>query len=77
MKRPVRGHFDLVLPRNVPNNTTVTTRTKNKSRQIEAAKRAKLIEEMQGLTGGTIQPYARSIDGVVRRWTGVKNHGPS
>lgn len=75
-KREVRGHFGLVYGRNVPNNTTVTTRRKSNARTKEAEKRAKLIGEMEVLTRSTIDPYARSYDGTVRRYNGIRGHGP-
>jgi hypothetical protein len=73
----VRGHFGLVYPQNTPNNTTVTTRRKSNARVLESQKRAKIMSEIKLLTGSDHSPYARSIDGVNRRWTGVRNHGPS
>jgi hypothetical protein len=76
-QRNIRGHFDWLYPRNHPSNTTMTTRRKSKAREKEAAKKAQLLTELKSLTGTEHPSYARSIDGVTRRWSGVKNHGPS
>lgn len=73
----VRGHFGLVYPQNTPNNTTVTTRRKSKARLLEHAKRLKVLGEIESLTKSPASGYARSFDGVNRRWGGVKSNGPS
>jgi hypothetical protein len=65
----VRGHFGLVYPQNTPNNTTVTTMRKSRTREKEAAKKLKLLKD----TGSS--SIARSYDGTIRRWQGVKGHG--
>jgi hypothetical protein len=74
-----RGHFsslwtksgDILVP------TTLTTQRKSFARVKEQAKRNQLLAELSELTGEPHLAYPRAYDGIVRRWTGVKNHGPS
>lgn len=69
-----RGHFhslweksgDVLIP------TSVTTQLKSKSRANEIAKRISLADEIEKQTGARPAMIARSIDGVNRRWVGVK-----
>jgi hypothetical protein len=71
-----RGHFaslwvkggDIMIP------TTITTQRKSKAREREAAKRAELVADLEKITGQKVRTVARSIDGVTRRWTGVKSN---
>lgn len=82
MQQPIknaRGHFaSLWVPFGatlIP--TTVTDQRKSYARQKEALKKAHVIEELKALTrSGSYASVARSLDGVVRRWKGVKNHMP-
>ena len=70
----VRGHFaslwqksgDILIP------TTITSQRKSKAREKEAAKRALVAADIEKLTGSRPALVARSIDGVNRRWTGVR-----
>jgi hypothetical protein len=55
--------------------TTITNQKKSHAKEIEAAKRAKILAEMEKLTGGPVSGYSHKIDGVNRRWTGVKGNG--
>lgn len=73
----VRGHFaslwqksgDILIP------TTITTQRKSKAREKEAARRELMAAEIEKLAGSRPAMIARSIDGVNRRWHGVKGHG--
>ena len=51
--------------------TTITSQRKSHARELEAAKRNKLIAEME-LTSGPIPRYAKSYDSINRRWLGIK-----
>lgn len=70
------GHFrslwqragDVLIP------TTVTNQIKSKARERELAKRLLMADEIEKLVGCRPAMIARSIDGVSRRWTGVKAH---
>lgn len=72
------GHFrslwaragDILIP------TTITSHRKSKARAKEAAKKQVLLDEIQELVGHPVSDIARSIDGVQRRWSGVKAHSP-
>ena len=68
----IRGHFASLLRRHgdilVP--TTLTNARKRTGAAKELAKRQKLLDELQ------VSPIARRLDGVVRRWNGVRNNGP-
>jgi DNA-directed RNA polymerase specialized sigma subunit len=68
----IRGHFSSLLRKSgeiwVP--TTLTNARKRTGQAKEMAKRAELLRELN------VEPIARRLDGVVRRWNGVKNHGP-
>lgn len=76
LPRNVRGHFaSLWIPGGpilIP--TTITSHFKSKAREKEAAKKAQLAAELEVLTGDKTKLIARSIDGIARRWTGVKVH---
>lgn len=72
------GHFrslwaragDILIP------TTITSHYKSKARAKEAAKKQRLLDEIQELVGHPVSDVARPIDGVIRRWSGVKSHSP-
>ncbi len=68
----IRGHFSSILRKHgeiwVP--TTLTNQRKRVGQVRELAKRAELIREL------AVNPIARKIDGVVRRWANVKSNGP-
>lgn len=68
----IRGHFSSILRRHgeiwVP--TTLTNARKRVGQAKELLKRAALAREIG------ISTVARRLDGIVRRWTNVKNHGP-
>lgn len=72
------GHFrslwarsgDILIP------TTITSQRKSKVRAREAAKKQALLDEIQELVGHPVSDIARSLDGVQRRWTGVKVSSP-
>lgn len=70
------GHFRSLWTQNgsslVP--TTVTSQRKSKVRAMENAKRQLLASEIEALCGSRPAMVARSIDGVARRWTGIKSH---
>jgi hypothetical protein len=70
----VRGHFASVWQKNGDSltATTVTSQRKSKAREKEAARRQAVAAEIENLTGSRPAMIARSIDGVCRRWTGVK-----
>lgn len=74
--RNMRGHFSSLWtmggPILVP--TTVTSQRKSKVRAREMAKRAELCADIEVLTGKPAERISRSIDGVSRRWSGVKSH---
>jgi hypothetical protein len=76
LPRNVRGHFaSLWVPGGpilIP--TTITSHYKSKAREREIARRARLAAELEALTGQKTKLIARSIDGISRRWTGVKSH---
>lgn len=69
-----RGHFrslwaragDILIP------TTITSHYKSKARAKEIAKKQQLLDEIQELVGHPVSDVARNIDGIQRRWTGVK-----
>lgn len=80
MNKPKRthGHFrslwsrtsDILIP------TTITTQRKNRSHEKEMTKRAQLVSELKQLTGADqYVTVAKSLDGVRRRWNGVKGSG--
>lgn len=69
------GHFASIYAAGVNTPTTITSQRKSMVRAAELAKRALLAAEIEVLTGSRPAMIARSIDGVSRRWTGVKNHG--
>lgn len=71
------GHFrSLWTPMgNVMVPTTITTQKKSKARAKESAKREQLAQEMQAAFGTRPAMIARSIDGISRRWTGVRANG--
>jgi hypothetical protein len=68
------GHFrslwaragDILIP------TTITSQYKSKAREREAAKKLALLDDIQELTGHPVSSVARSLDGIQRRWSGVK-----
>lgn len=70
----VRGHFaslwqktgEILIP------TTITTQRKSKAREKEATRREQMAVEIEHLTGKRPAMIARSIDGVNRRWTGIR-----
>jgi hypothetical protein len=74
--RNVRGHFrslwinggSILIP------TTVTDQCKSRVREKELAKRDTVAAEIAAITGKPVARVARPIDGIVRRWNGVKNH---
>ena len=80
MRKPanMRGHFrslwaragDILIP------TTITSQRKSRVKERETAKKQKLLDEIQELVGHPVSDVARSIDGVSRRWTGVKANTP-
>lgn len=76
--KDARGHFSVVWRRAGSQivNTTVTSQKKSLAREKEAAKKLLLCEEIQRITGEPVKLISRSIDGVVRRWSGVKANGP-
>lgn len=71
------GHFRSLWTQNgsslVP--TTVTNQRKSKVRAMENAKRQQLASEIEALCGSRPAMVARSIDGIERRWRGVKAYG--
>lgn len=71
-----RGHFSVVWKRSGSQivNTTVTSQRKSRARELEAAKKAQLCAEIEAITGDPVRLISRSIDGVSRRWTGVKSN---
>jgi hypothetical protein len=75
--KKVRGHFkSLWMPGNgsiIP--TTVTRQRKSFAKAKEAEKKAKVLKEIEALTGSPASSYARSYDGVFRRFNGIKGHG--
>ena len=70
---PVTGHFSLIPE---TGSTITHVRKKQISSRHEAAIR-RVIAETEALTGAPVKRISRSIDGIRRRWDGVKNHGPS
>jgi hypothetical protein len=72
--RKVSGHFRSLWQQQGPTliPTTVTNQYKSRRRQIESMKRDMICAELEQLTGKPVARVARSIDGVSRRWTGVK-----
>lgn len=54
--------------------TTVTNQRKSRVRERELAKRAAVASDIEALTGTRPALIARSIDGIARRWNGVKSH---
>jgi len=73
-----RGHFvslwkqsgDVLIP------TTETSQRKSYARQREMAKRDEICVAIEKLTGTKVRRISRSIDGVSRRWNGVKANQP-
>lgn len=74
--KDIRGHFSSLWTQTngmiVP--TTMTTRRKSYAKQKEAAKRAELLADIEQLTGKPQSGISRKIDGINRRWTGVKSN---
>lgn len=69
------GHFASIYASGVVTPTTITSQRKSKVREHELAKRAAVAADIEALTGSRPAMIARSIDGISRRWTGVKSHG--
>lgn len=73
-----RGHFsslwqksgDVLIP------TTETSQKKSYARAREMAKREEICIATELLTGKPVRRISRSLDGVSRRWTGVKSNQP-
>ncbi len=68
----IRGHFSSILRKHgellVP--TTLTNVRKRVGQAKELLRRRELAKEIG------VEVVARRLDGVVRRWANVKNHGP-
>lgn len=79
MRTPMNnsGHFRSLwtMAGNVLIPTTVTSQKKSKTRAKEQAKREQLAKEIEAIAGERPAMIARSIDGVERRWKGVKANG--
>jgi hypothetical protein len=79
MRVPVNmsGHFRSLWTQSggslVP--TTVTSQRKSRARAKESAKREQMARDIEALCGSRPEMIARSLDGVERRWKGVKSHG--
>lgn len=73
----IRGHFASmwISGGDYMVTTTITSQFKSKAREREMAKRAVVAAELQALTGEPAKLIARSIDGINRRWLGVKANG--
>lgn len=73
----VSGHFrSLWTPMgNVMVPTTVTNQRKSRARAKESAKREQLAQEIEAAFGSRPAMIARPIDGITRRWVGVKSNG--
>lgn len=56
--------------------TTETQQRKSYARAKELAKREQICREIEALTGKPVRRYARRLDGVTRRWNGVKVNQP-
>jgi hypothetical protein len=68
------GHFSAIFTEGAIMATTITSRRKSRAREIEAARRDELCKEIEAITGKPAKRIARSIDGVNRRWNGVKGN---
>lgn len=66
----VTGHFAIVPG----TNTTFTSRRKRQMSEKHEAARDKVVKEIECLTGAPVALYARALDGIQRRWSGVKSH---
>jgi hypothetical protein len=55
--------------------TTYTLQQKRFVVQEEAAKRKRLLAELAIVAGGPVPSVARSLDGIQRRWKGIKGGG--
>jgi hypothetical protein len=70
----VRGHFrslwtnggGILIP------TTITTQRKSRVREREMAKRQLVADAIEKLAGTRPAMIARPIDGVIRRWNGIR-----
>lgn len=73
----VRGHFASmwISGGDYMVTTTITSEYKSKAREKEQTKRLEIAAELQKLTGQPTKLIAISIDGVNRRWVGVKANG--
>lgn len=56
--------------------TTETNQKKSRVREREMAKREEICAAITQLTGKPVRRISRSIDGVSRRWTGVRANQP-
>jgi hypothetical protein len=74
LPKNVRGHFASLWRQSGPIliPTTVTHQYKSRARAKEHAKREELCRDIEALTGKPAARISRSIDGVNRRWRGVK-----
>jgi hypothetical protein len=72
MSDRVRGHFASILRKEgelyIP--TTLTSQRKRTGQAKELRKRNELLAELQ------VEPVAKRLDNIVRRWANVRNHGP-
>jgi hypothetical protein len=73
-----RGHFASLWQQSgqilIP--TTETNQKKSRVREREMAKREEICIATEQLTGRPVRRISRSIDGVVRRWSGVRANQP-
>lgn len=74
-RQQVDGHFKSLFQHGDSTSlTTITSQLKNHSRRQDAMKTEQLLKEISALTGKPASRIGRPIDGVVRRWSGVKSH---
>lgn len=73
--RNLSGHFRSIFTSGVNTPTTITSQRKSKVKEIEAARRDALCREIEEITGSPATRVARSIDGIRRRWNGIKGNG--
>ena len=75
--RSASGHFSSLW---VPDGasvipTTITTERKRYAKAREAAKKARLVAELEILTGGPVELVSKPYDGIKRHWPGVRGSG--
>lgn len=76
MNKPkdISGHFSSLPSTEGHAPTTVTTQLKRRTREIHEDKRQQLLAEIRRLTGDNYSGISTPLDGVTRRWKGVKGN---